>query len=285
MSIRAGRTSAATNATIRAAHPRPWSDGIVLASVFAPTGNTTITASATTHTKGTTWAQLVASTSAESAGLLLFASGNAVTSTATSLLLDIGVGASGAETVIIPDIALGGANGYRVMIPIRIPSGVRVSARCQSAVASRTINIATHLFSASYADRLPTVLDSLGTNTATSAGTAMSGSSGTWVEVTASTAKDYQALVLVPCSDATTGINAVARLTLGIGAAGSETELAYVQNLQASTPALSDLAGNSAFSLGLAGRFIPAGTRVAVKHAIASNPDRVSACVLGVPYV
>ena len=284
MSIRAGRTSAASNATIRAAHPRPWSDGIVLASVFQPTGNTTITASATTHTKGS-WSQLVASTGSESAGLLLFATGNSVTSTATSMLLDIGTGAAGSESVIVPDIALGGANGFRVLIPIRIPSGVRVSARCQSAVASRTITIATHLFSASFADRLPTVLDSLGTSTATSAGTAMSGASGTWVEVTASTAKDYQALILVPCSDATAGNNAVVRLTLGIGAAGSEVELAYIQNAQATTPAISDITGNSAFSFGLAGRFIPAGTRVAVKHAIASNPDRVSACVLGVPYV
>jgi hypothetical protein len=284
MSIRDAALSVVSRNSVRNTLPRPWSDGIVLASVFAPTGNTTITASSTTHTKGS-WSQLVASTSAESSGLLLFASGNAVTSTATSMLLDIGTGAAGSESVIVPDIALGGANGYRVLIPIRIPSGVRVAARCQSAVASRTVTIAPHLFSASFADRLPTVLDSLGTISATSAGTAMSGAANTWVQVTASTAKDYQALILVPCSDATTGINGVVRLSLGIGAAGSETELAYIQNLQASTPALSDLAGNSAFSFGLAGRFIPAGTRVAVRHNISANPDRVSACVLGVPYV
>lgn len=249
---------------------------------------TTITASATTHTKGA-WTQLISSLSAEASAVLLWASGNSVASTNTAMLVDIGVGATSSESVVVPDIALGGANGFRTFIPVRIASGSRIAARCQCANASQTISLGMVTLSQPFPDRVPTVLDSLGTNTATSAGTAMTGASGQWTQLVASTAKDYQALVLVPSCDATAGANNSVRLSLGIGGSGSESEIGFTITQSIANPSVSDGTVSSTvtsmFSLGVASRFIPAGTRIAVRHNLAANPSRISACVLGVPYV
>lgn len=276
-----------TGQSLRQSQPPLFFDGF--SPQFVQSANlTTITASATSHTKGA-WTQLISSLSAEASAVLLWATGNSAASTNTAMLLDIGVGATSNESVVVPDIALGGANGFRTFIPVRIPSGSRIAARCQCANASQTISIALVTMSHPFSDRVPTVLESLGTTSATSAGTAMSGASGTWTQLVAATAKDYQALVLVPSCDATTGANNTVRLSLGIGASGSEVEIGFTITQSIANPSVSDSTASSTvtsiFSLGVASRFVPAGTRIAVRHNLATSPSRISACVLGVPYV
>lgn len=113
---------------------------------------TTVTGSASIHTKGA-WAQLFAATSARSLGILIAIENTAASNTNTSTLLDIGQGAAGSEQVIIPDLAAGYtlnenvSNDFRAYyFPLFIPDGVRLSARLQAVTASKTANVRVHLF-------------------------------------------------------------------------------------------------------------------------------------------
>lgn len=113
---------------------------------------TTITASATPHTKGS-WTQLVANTGARSLGILVQLDNTAGSNTNTSMLLDIGMGAAGAEQVIIPDLAAGfilpqatSAALRTYVFPLFIPAGVRLAARCQAVIASDTVACGIQLF-------------------------------------------------------------------------------------------------------------------------------------------
>lgn len=275
--------------SVRLSQPLFWGDGFSARFLTGTTANVLVTASATTHTPGS-WAELRSDTATtETTGLLLIAAtSTTATSTDTGLLIDIGTGASGSEVVRVPSLAISQHTGIQTAIPIRIPGSTRVAVRLQSSVASRTANIQATLFATPFPDRLPLSVDVLGTSTATSVGTAMSGASGTWVEITSSTTKDYQALVLVP-SASDTGATLTVRYDLGIGASGSEIEVgatsfayntnANVGNVGGAAPVIQPGIGS------VYGAFVPAGTRISVRHNIASTPGRCDACVIGVPYV
>jgi hypothetical protein len=88
----------------------------------------------------------------------------------------------------------------------------------------------------------------------------------------------------VPSSSATAGNNGNWRLSLGIGAAGSEIELMNLVANQTANPLVQAPSGDN-FAATPAGLFVPTGTRIAVRHNITSNPGRLSAMVLGVPTV
>lgn len=288
MSIRDASLSVVSRSSIRSALPRPYPDGLQLRFLAGST-NITVTASSTTHTVGS-WTQILADTAtSEVAGLLMFfANSTTAAATDTGMLLDIGTGAAASEVVQVPSLAISQQGSCHTAIPIRIPGSTRVAARIQSSVASRTLSGGFALFATPYADRLPTSVDVLGTSTATSVGTAMSGASGTWVEIIAATTRDYQALVLVPSlSDTNSGGNVNVRYELGIGASGSEVAVTAQQFLYTTTPAVG--ATNTASIApglgGIYGGYVPSGTRISVRHNIAANPGRLDACVIGVPYV
>jgi hypothetical protein len=247
-------------------------------------GYITVTGSSTIHTKGA-WTQLVSSTASQSALAILSFANVGAAATNTSTLVDIGVGGAGSESVVIPNIAVGGCNiGPVSLVPIRIPAGSRVAARCQSLVSSKAISVRIYLFSHTDSARCPTSLNAIGADTATSAGVALSGASGSWTEIAAETAADFQALTLVPSSSSTAGNSGNWRMTLGIGAAGSEVELCTMVVNQTANPVVQATSGDN-FAATPAGLFVPTGTRIAVRHNITSNPGRLSAMVLGVPTV
>ena len=141
---------------------------------------TTITASATPHTKGN-WTQLIANTGARSLGILIALDNTAVAATATNMLLDIGIGAAASETVLIPDLAAGfilnenASNTFAAYyFPIFIPSGVRLSARCQALIASDTVSCRIHLFQRPQgAGWVGTRVTAYGVTSASSLGTAV----------------------------------------------------------------------------------------------------------------
>lgn len=259
-----------------------------------------VTASATANTPGA-WQQVITSSAISSSeticSLAIQAIGNnQQVNTDNSMLLDIGKGAAGSETIVASNIAIGGLNngtgqGPFVILPVRIEGATRVAFRVRAAVGSRVMTLTSLLTSgqaasSSIASRLPTSLDTIGTSTSTSAGTAMSGSSGTWVQITSATSVDYQALVLVPSGPfSTSGLsgNTTYQLTLGIGPSGSEVELAYAAGFYGTYGQMFPYPLSAASAI--YGGFIPAGTRIAVKHNIASNPQNLCACVIGVPYV
>lgn len=275
--------------SLRQGQPLFWGDGLNLRFLAGTSGNATVTASATTHTVGS-WVQLVADTATtETAGLLiLYCNNTTAAATDTGMLVDVGTGAAGSEAVRAASLAISQQAAQFTAIPVRIPGATRVAARIQSSVASRTASIGGALFATPFSDRLPLSVDVLGTSTATSVGTAMSGASGTWVEIAASTAKDYQALVIVPSlSDTNSGANVNVRYDLGVGASGSEVAVASVQWLYTTTPTVgaTNIVGMPPGLGGVYGAYVPAGSRIAVRHNVAANPGRIDACVIGVPYV
>jgi hypothetical protein len=245
-----------------------------------------LTANASAHTKGS-YSELIASTSANAGLLVLMVQDIAAAATNTATLIDIATGASGSETDIIGNLAVGGAltttgpTGVAVAVPLKIASGTRISARIQSVVTGgKTATAQVFLFDVGgdYATA-PTSVDVITGDTATSQGISFSGASGTWVQAIASTSRAYRAVAIVPSAHNSTIITIGPQLELGVGAAGSEqafglTVASYTNNeaVQSSPPYLS-----------LFGRNIPSGSRLAVRHNIAANPDRYGFCLIGIP--
>jgi len=243
----------------------------------------TLTASSTAHTKGS-WSQLIASTSANASYIIIDAGDVNTSGANTATLLDIGTGASGSETTLIGNVAIGSATRtaprapFAFGVPIQIPSGVRLSARIQSVVTSKTATIRIFTFDLGDYAAAPTSVDVIGTDTATSAGTAMSGASGTWTQVIASTTRSYRAVVAVPSASDTVVAGITIQFTVGRGAAGSETEIGRVFGQ------FSDI---ETAGMGVLPTLIPAsvasGTRLAVRHDIAALPGPYDITLIGIP--
>ena len=248
-------------------------------------GLVTVTANTAAHTKGA-WSELIASTSANASLLVLHVQDVSATSTNTATLLDLATGASGSESAIASDIAIGGAQttagpvGVAVSIPLKISSGTRLSARIQSVVTGgKTASVQAFLFDVGDFATAPTSVDVIGGNTANSQGISFSGASGTWVEATASTSRAYRAVALMPSSHSANISTIGPQLDLGVGASGSEvsfgaTVVSYNNNeaVQGAPPYLS-----------LFGRNIPAGSRLAVRHNIATGPANYGFVLIGIP--
>jgi hypothetical protein len=281
--------------SVRQSQPVPFFDGSALTWLASNNSIVSTTSGGSANAAGA-WTQLLAASATASTDtismLFLMTYGASASTTAdNSTLIDIGTGASGSETAIISDVAVGGLQNTSLplALPVRIGGNTRIAFRSRCATASRANQrtLGVHVFSAPFADRIPTSLDTLGTSQSTSSGTAMSGGAGTWVQITASTTKDYQSLILVPsgAGNFTGGSTTTNRLDMGIGAAGSEVAISSV---------ITDVTGANGFIapqyglpglVGVCGRAIPAGTRIAVRHDRASNPSWLAACVVGVPYV
>ena len=259
----------------------PWFAG--LQSSFVASVNSVATTATTSANAKSAWSQVLASASSD-ISLIAFAPQTNF-GTEQAVLFDIAVGAAGSETAIVSDVAVGGFyfNGQpQILLPVRIPAGSRVSVRSQTATSGRGPSVSFSFYSTSDYARTPAALDAIGSSTATSLGTAMTGASGTWTQITSSTSQAYQALIVVP-SYATPGSGpGNTRLTLGFGPAGSEREISSSAFSVGSAGIIMQAAIPE--QLGPAGIAIPAGTRLAVRHNIASSPGRIQACVIGVPY-
>jgi hypothetical protein len=246
----------------------------------------TVTASATPHTKGS-WTEIIASTSEQTTLLSFIIRDVASTNVDTAMLIDVGVGASGSETAIIENVAVGGAVGLGLGVgvllfqcPINIPSGSRISVRNQATIASDTVQIfQVSLFDIGNQALVPDSVDVLGTSTTTSEGTAFSGSSGSWNQIIASTSQDYIGFSLVPSVVGST-ISAVTTntFTLGFGAAGSEQEIGAVSVRYGTGESVHSVSHVCYFATE-----VPAGSRIAVKHDIASNPQQRGITVIAIP--
>lgn len=246
-----------------------------------------VTLGAVANTKGS-WSQVVASTSG-TVGMVRLRAMNYANAVAHATLLDIGIGAAGSEVVVVPNVTVGGGGapnafgGLIIDIPVSIPAGTRVAVRAQSQRTSYSFSINVVLLSALDAATTPTSLDTLGVSTATSSGTAMSGASGTYVQITSATTRDYQGLIVVPAiaANGTLSGTATVTFTLAVGAAGAEVD--YTTCVLATDGGIG--VHNNILPSLFAGGLVPAGSRIAVKHTIASSPGNLAACVIGVPYV
>jgi hypothetical protein len=240
----------------------------------------TVTANTSAHTKGS-WAQIIASTSANASLLYVVVSGVNTSATNTATLLDIATGASGSETAMAENIAVGSASNVTIAIPFKIPSGTRLSARIQSVVTGGKTATVTMLpaNAGNYADA-PTSVDVIGGNTANSQGISFSGASGNWVEGAASTSRTYRAVSVVLSGHDATLANTTARIfELGVGAASSEVQFGAVRHEFTTA----ETSATSLPSVTLFGRNIPAGSRLAMQNRIAANPERYGFTLIGIP--
>jgi hypothetical protein len=240
----------------------------------------TVTANSSAHTKGA-YAQLVASTSDDATLLYFIVSAINTAAANTATLLDIATGASGSETVIVENIAVGGAQGTYIEVPFKIASGTRLSARIQSVVTGgKTASVQPLVIAAGDYTTAPTSVDVIGADTANSKGISFSGASGTWNEAIASTSRAYRAVTLVP-SMHSDDINNTFNTSIEIGIGSSGNEIAFGGLFHSFTNAEASRSEVPWFSL--FGRNIPAGSRLAVKHNLAVNPDRHGFTLIGIP--
>jgi hypothetical protein len=248
------------------------------APVLKDNVSATVTADATAHVKGA-WTQIIGSTSADTSYLLIQVSSVSTSATDTSTLLDLGTGASGSETAFASNICIGGAQSLLVAFPIKIPSGTRVAARIQSVIGSKTAFVTIWTIDDGHYDTAPTSVDVIGADAATSTGTAFSGASGTWVEGIASTSQAYRAVALAVAIQSDNAPSGIRNYGVGVGASGSEIQFgAY----RANAGTAENFVTERPYALHF-GRRIPAGTRLAVRHAFTADPQTYGFTLIGIP--
>lgn len=251
-----------------------------IGEVAASTNGTTVTAGAA-NTKGS-YAELVASSGITCHEFIL----EVVTqSAAASYLLDIATGGAGSETVVLSNILVGQGGSGRgstfIRLPLSIPSGTRISARCQSTTASATMNIMGHLVN--HVSLGSPTWDTMGNTTADSGGIQIdpggtAHTKGAWVEIVASSSALFNLLALFISNQG----NSVASsaqwfFDIGTGAGGAETPI--ISDIPFRATAAADDINPSAYLFPVS---IAAGTRIAVRAqcSTADATDRLTDVIL-----
>lgn len=197
----------------------------------AATG-TTVTASASTNTKGA-YAELITSTAYDADGIMVALQTN---NTVAGSLVDFAVGGAGSEQIVMANVIIGQTARLTtyVFIPISLPAGSRVAARCQSTVSSQAYGVAAHLYRAGLWGPPPGgTIVTLGADTSDSGGQVIDPGAtidtyGSWAQLSASTSQDIAAVYLMLANrqnSAPTDQSVNFYLKLGIGAADSEVEV------------------------------------------------------------
>lgn len=192
------------------------------------TAGVTVTASGTTHTKGS-WTQLSAATTRPATGIQLYVKSSYALQ--ARFLVDIGIGSASSEVVLVPNLYFRGESDrghfWTVFVPVAVPAGTRISARVQCGVGSQSVVVAARMV-----DRgaiLPgfSGADNYGPD-ASITDIGFYQTSGTsnntkcaWQELTAATTRDYRGLVTQLGMYVGSG-SPIAAFDLAVGASGSE---------------------------------------------------------------
>lgn len=217
--------------------------------------------------------------------MLVSVRGIASAGTASGTLLDIGRGASGSETVIAENIAVGSATNSTTQnvsfgIAANIASGTRISARIQAVrTVPQTALVQIYTFNFGGASLVPSMVDVLGTSTATSRGTAIA-ANNTWTQIVASTSQAYIGLAFVP-SASNANIAALSGLfEVGVGSSGSEQTVGFFEYDTTTSETMSNRqhVGNAFW---IFGRDIPAGSRLAIRQD--QNTTVLDGCIIAIP--
>lgn len=201
-----------------------------MAITRAPSGTsvTTLTADGAANTKGA-WAEVVASTSEDVKAIWIVT--NNTGTQGTRISVDIGTGAAAAEVVKIADIHWSNGDSARdnvpnLYIPISIPSGTRIAARCSSSSGGAT-NISVVLYLIGGSGGGTCVTYGVTTNQAVQVdpgGTI--NTKGAYSEITASTTADIAFLaVLIDMNVNAAPAGALFDVYIATGGAGSEADI------------------------------------------------------------
>ena len=89
------------------------------------------------------WAQLIASVTSETYGILICINSNNANAASRNTVLDIGIGTAGNEIVVVPNLLAGNASAYNTpgsgvwyYFPLTISPGARIAARAQGTVTT-----------------------------------------------------------------------------------------------------------------------------------------------------
>lgn len=284
MSVRQATLSGSLTRRSLKTHGGPLVNGVQPLTLVAQYLGFTSATSGAANTPGA-YTQVAASTPAQ-AGLLFVTNNVGNFGADNGCMLDIAVGAAGSESIIVPNLATGASNvfskGFALPIPVRIPASSRIAYRVRAGIASRSVSPTMALYRLPQQHLLPTSVDVIGSSAATSHSTALSGASGTYTQITASTSQAYQALVIIPAASTNVGINATFSLTLAIGPAGAEVDIGSFEGNQQSNASTGPIDGMG-LSPGIIAAPIPIGSRLSIKHNIAANPQYIEVCLVGVP--
>ena len=186
-------------------------------------------ASASPNVKGS-WVELCTTTPWDADGIMVHLQINGTT---VSCLMDFAVGGSGSEITIMENVLIqqtARLSTY-IFIPINIPAGTRISARCQATTGSQAVAVQAHIYRGGlWKDCGSGRIVTLGAVTADSGGTgldtgAASGTFTSWVELSSSLPSSLKAVFLMVGNQQNSAPTDQAGnfvLELGVGAAASE---------------------------------------------------------------
>lgn len=173
-------------------------------SVSGTAGGVTVTASASTHTKGS-YTQAIASTSIAADALLLTVTGMN-DGADRRYLFDVATGGAGSEVVLLPNlfaacVTYGAPLVHQMLIPVSVAAGTRIALRCQSNVGSGSIFVAVHVLNGEAATLYKlgsAVAATYGADTANSRGTTIdpggsANTKGSYSQITAATSSTNNA--------------------------------------------------------------------------------------------
>lgn len=247
---------------------------------LAASRGTSVTASATANTKGS-YAQLIASTAFGANGILIMLDDQAAL---IDYLIDIAIGGAGSEQIIASNLLASGATGtiaygINYFLPIEIPAGSRLSARCQSGSAvANVVRVSAMLFGQGM--NAPSGLsrvDAYGAATADSGGVsidpgAVAHTKGAYSQIVASTNAQTQYVTIAIGNQQNTARTSASWLVdVAIGGAGSEQII--LPNLTLNCSSSPDVVAPQCY--GPLPLSIPAGTRIAAR----AQSDLVTATV------
>jgi hypothetical protein len=241
-----------------------------------------VTAAATANTKGA-WTQLIAATPAD----CVFAIISIQQIYGNRFAIDIGIGPAGSEIVLVPNIVCdvdntsSGCGCWMITIPLQIPAGIRIAARCQSSAASAVTHVSITTFDGHDGSCIAGV-DAIGFNSASTYGTAVTpsgtaGTKGPWNQLIAATTNDY--LGFFACFDwnGSTGQYGGIDIDIGIGPSGSEVII--VPDICTGSPGTY----NQFFPIfPILQTEIPAGTRIAARSSATNPPMSFGMTLYGV---
>jgi hypothetical protein len=241
----------------------------------------TVTASGSTNTKGL-YAELTGSSAfaCNKVRVVVQFPGDSAAG-GYKFLLDIATGAALSEVVVVPNLMIDGQviTGSTLLcfaefwIPLAIPAGTRISARCQCSVGSKTLSVMISLYAAGDSPGIST-FTAYGINTGDSSGAQVdpggsANTKGGYTELTASSSAVTQFLMLGVAMAGNTGPS-TGRWYFDIATGAALSEVVLIPDIPVqiggASPQFALLPHSHSFLT-----YIPAGTRIAVRASCSIN--------------
>lgn len=209
--------------------------------VLASSSDTLLTSNASANTKGA-YAEITASSPIAAHAIVVIIRAG-VLSSGEDYLIDLATGAAAAEVVLVNNLLITSATAamvFSVLLPVSIPSGTRISARCQANVGSETCSISIVLIASTGTNI--TAVETAGANTADSGGTTVDpgttiNTKGSYAELIASTAVAYEWLA-ISVGNITNVIRGAMDTLLDIATGAAASETVIIDNLYMRVPAV-----------------------------------------------